>query len=135
VADQNLGVEQNLRLENVRKVRNVGLLAETEEPHDIDLRLDHSEFLALIGASGSGKGMLLNHASQRRDQASAWPCHRRRVSISPADLRVHREGNVMMPMLADRGFPEAEIEQRAGAVRAGQSRPNSSFGCPPSLAP
>jgi hypothetical protein len=42
VADQNLRLEHNLRLENVRKVRNVGLLAETEEPHDIDLRLDHA---------------------------------------------------------------------------------------------
>ena len=38
-----------LRLERVCKAYNVGLPTETEVLHDIDLKLDHGEFLALMG--------------------------------------------------------------------------------------
>ena len=44
--------EEILRLEKVCKAYNVGQSSETEVLHDIDLRLEHGEFLALIGPSG-----------------------------------------------------------------------------------
>ena len=52
--------EEILRLEKVCKAYNVGLPSETEVLHDIDLKLERGEFLALIGPSGSGKSTLLN---------------------------------------------------------------------------
>jgi lipoprotein-releasing system ATP-binding protein len=52
--------EEVLRLEGLRKSYNVGKPTEVEVLHGLDLRLQRSDFAALVGASGSGKSTLLN---------------------------------------------------------------------------
>ena len=49
-----------LRLEALCKSYNIGKPNEVEVLHGIDLRIDRSDFAALIGPSGSGKSTLLN---------------------------------------------------------------------------
>jgi lipoprotein-releasing system ATP-binding protein len=126
--------EEILRLERVCKAYNIGMPSETEVLHDIDLHLERGEFLALIGPSGSGKSTLLNIIGLLDRPTSG------RLLIKGADtgtlddtritsLRGHTIGfvfqyhhlisaftaleNVMMPMLADRGFPSPQMEARA----------------------
>jgi lipoprotein-releasing system ATP-binding protein len=131
--------EEILRLEKVCKAYNVGLSSETEVLHDIDLRLERGEFLALIGPSGSGKSTLLNIVGLLDRPTSGRLTIKGQdiAALGDADithLRGHTIGfvfqyhllisaftakeNVMMPMLADRGFPSAEIEQRAAKLLA-----------------
>jgi lipoprotein-releasing system ATP-binding protein len=107
--------------------------------HDIDLRLERGEFLALIGPSGSGKSTLLNIVGLLDRPTSGRLTIKGQdiAALGDADityLRGHTIGfvfqyhllisaftakeNVMMPMLADRGFPSAEIEQRAAKLLA-----------------
>jgi lipoprotein-releasing system ATP-binding protein len=129
--------EEILRLEKVCKAYNIGQSSETEVLHDIDLRLEHGEFLALMGPSGSGKSTLLNIVGLLDRPTSG------RIVIKGQDtgklgdaeithLRGHTIGfvfqyhllisaftaleNVMMPMLVDRGFASAWIEQRASEL-------------------
>ncbi|MFO7340165.1 MAG: ATP-binding cassette domain-containing protein, partial [Lysobacteraceae bacterium] len=52
--------EEVLRLEGLRKSYNVGQPNEVEVLHGLDLRLEASDFAALVGPSGSGKSTLLN---------------------------------------------------------------------------
>ena len=131
--------EEVLRLEAVKKSFNVGEPAETEVLHGIDLSLSRGEFLALIGPSGSGKSTLLNIIGLL-DRPTAG-----RLTIKGRDtgtlddaaltaLRAHTIGfvfqyhhlisaftaveNVMMPMLAARGFPSADMEARAKQLMA-----------------
>ncbi len=131
--------EEILKLEKVCKAYNVGLPTETEVLHDIDLELDHGEFLALIGPSGSGKSTLLNIVGLLDRPTSGRLVIKGEDTASLGDaaithLRGHTIGfvfqyhllisaftareNVMMPMLVDRGFPSAEIETRASRLLA-----------------
>jgi lipoprotein-releasing system ATP-binding protein len=131
--------EEILRLEQVCKAYNVGLPTETEVLHGIDLKLEHGEFLALIGPSGSGKSTLLNIVGLLDRPTSGRLTIKGQDTAALGDaeithLRGHTIGfvfqyhllisaftakeNVMMPMLADRGFPSAEIEQRAAHLLA-----------------
>ena len=128
-----------LKLEGVRKAYNVGLPTETEVLHGIDLELDHGEFLALIGPSGSGKSTLLNIVGLLDRPTSGRLLIKGRDTALLGDdelthLRGHTIGfvfqhhllisaftareNIMMPMLADRGFPSAEIAARADYLLA-----------------
>ncbi|MBR0764840.1 ABC transporter ATP-binding protein [Bradyrhizobium japonicum] len=126
--------DEILKLEHVCKAYNVGLPTEVEVLHDIDLKLDHGEFLALIGPSGSGKSTLLNIVGLLDRPTSGRLLIKGRDTALLGDnelthLRGHTIGfvfqyhllmsaftareNIMMPMLADRGFPDAETETRA----------------------
>ena len=126
--------EELLRLEKVSTSYNVGLPSETEVLHGVDLRLDRGEFLALIGPSGSGKSTLLNIVGllDRPTSGRILIKGEDTAQLSDAEitaLRGHTIGfvfqyhylisaftaveNVMMPMLADRGFPNRQIEDRA----------------------
>jgi lipoprotein-releasing system ATP-binding protein len=128
-----------LRLEKVCKAYNVGLPTETEVLHDIDLELDHGEFLALMGPSGSGKSTLLNIVGLLDRPTSGRLLIKGQDTAALGDaeitrLRGHTIGfvfqyhllisaftareNVMMPILVDRGFPSAEIEERANRLLA-----------------
>ncbi len=129
--------EEILRLEKVCKSYNVGLPSETEVLHDVDLRLERGEFLALMGPSGSGKSTLLNiiglldrptsgrltikdRDTGRLDDAELTALRGRTIGFV---FQYHylisaftAAENVMMPMLAGRGFPHPEIEARARAL-------------------
>ena len=54
------GGQEVLRLEGLKKSYNIGKPTEVEVLHGLDLRLQRSDFAALVGASGSGKSTLLN---------------------------------------------------------------------------
>jgi lipoprotein-releasing system ATP-binding protein len=131
--------EEILRLENVCKSYNVGLPTEVEVLHDINLSLQHGEFLALMGPSGSGKSTLLNIVGLLDRPTSGRLLIKGHDTSALGDtdithLRGHTIGfvfqyhllisaftareNVMMPMLVDRGFPSPEIEQRATRLLA-----------------
>lgn len=129
--------EPVIRLEQVRKAYQVGLAAETEVLHGIDLRLEAGEFLALVGPSGSGKSTLLNIIGLLDRPTSGL------VAINGHDidalddagithLRGHTIGfifqshllisaftareNVMMPMLVAKSRRDAEMERRSAEL-------------------
>jgi lipoprotein-releasing system ATP-binding protein len=129
--------DEILRLEKVCKAYNIGQPSETEVLHDIDLKLEHGEFLALMGPSGSGKSTLLNIVGLLDRPTSGRLVIKGQDSgaLGDADithLRGHTIGfvfqyhmlisaftareNVMMPMLVNRGFPSADIEKRASEL-------------------
>jgi len=128
-----------LRLEGIRKSYGVGSKTETEVLHGIDLTINKGEFTALIGPSGSGKSTLLNLIGLL-DQPTAG-----RLIITGVDsaklqdaaltrLRATAVGfvfqfhnllqaftaqeNVMLPLLAARGRPDAAMQQRAAELIA-----------------
>ena len=131
--------ETILRLEGVCKSYNVGLPTEVEVLHDIDLTVAHGEFLALIGPSGSGKSTLLNIIGLLDRPTRGRLLIRDQDTATLGDaaitrLRGHTIGfvfqyhhligaftaleNVMMPMLADRGFPDEAMAERAADLMA-----------------
>jgi lipoprotein-releasing system ATP-binding protein len=128
-----------LVLDGVKKAYNAGTPVETEVLHGIDLVLERGEFCALMGPSGSGKSTLLNIIGLLDRPTSG------RLLIEGGDttglddraltrLRGHSIGfvfqyhhllpaftareNVLMPLLVDRGRPDAEMVARADALLA-----------------
>jgi lipoprotein-releasing system ATP-binding protein len=131
--------EEILRLEKVSKAYNVGQSSQTEVLHGIDLKLEHGEFLALMGPSGSGKSTLLNIVGLLDRPTSGRLTIKGRDTGTLGDGEItHLRGstigfvfqshllisaftareNVMIPMLVERGFPNGEIEQRAETLLA-----------------
>jgi lipoprotein-releasing system ATP-binding protein len=128
-----------LRLEGICKSYNVGRPNEVEVLHDIDLTLARGDFVALIGPSGSGKSTLLNIIGLL-DQPTKGRLFIEGHETSKLDdaaitrLRGHSIGfvfqyhylisaftaleNVMMPLLAEHVFPNAEMRARAHALLA-----------------
>ena len=123
-----------LALEQIRKSYNIGTPVESEILHGIDLTMRTGDFLALMGPSGSGKSTLLNIIGLL-DRPSAG-----RLLINGKDTGILGDAeltrlrgktigfifqyhylisaftaqeNVMMPMLVDRGWPDATMEKRA----------------------
>ena len=126
-------------LEGVRKSYNVGLPNETEVLHGIGLRIDAGEFCALMGPSGSGKSTLLNIIGLLDRPTSGQLSIAGNLASGLDDkaltrLRGHTIGfvfqyhhlipafsaleNVMMPLLLERGRPDAAMRGRADALLA-----------------
>jgi lipoprotein-releasing system ATP-binding protein len=127
-----------LRLGGIRKFYLSGE-GELEVLHGIDLTLQRGEFAALIGPSGSGKSTLLNLIGLL-DRPTAGQLFidgeetSKLLESSITKLRGQRIGfvfqhhclipaftaleNVMMPLLVDRGRPDAAMRQRAAELLA-----------------
>lgn len=123
-----------LQLVDVHKSYATGTRVELEVLRGIDLRLRHGEFSALIGPSGSGKSTLLNLIGLL-DKASSGQIFIEGSETSALDdaqlthLRGRSIGfvfqysyllpeftaleNVMMPLLATRGWPDAQMHSTA----------------------
>ncbi len=123
-----------LRLEGAKKSYAVGTPAETEVLHGIDLALGKGEFVALIGPSGSGKSTLLNIMGllDRPSSGKLFITGQETSTLNDdqlTQLRGHAIGfifqshyllpaftaleNVMMPILLERGRPDAAMRERA----------------------
>jgi lipoprotein-releasing system ATP-binding protein len=126
-----------LKVEGV--VKDYGRTVRTRVLHGIDLCVDRAEFAALIGPSGSGKSTLLNllglldRPSEGRivllgqdtgtlDDAALTRFRGRTLGfvfqfhhLLPAFSAIE---NVMMPILSDRGRPDAEMRERAQGLLA-----------------
>jgi lipoprotein-releasing system ATP-binding protein len=129
--------DEVLRLSGVRKVYGEGTPVAAEVLHGIDFVLERGEFCALMGPSGSGKSTLLNIIGLL-DRPSAGEIRIEGRAAGGLDdreltrLRGHRIGfvfqfhhllpaftaleNVLMPMLVDRGRPDAAMRARAAAL-------------------
>jgi lipoprotein-releasing system ATP-binding protein len=128
-----------LKLEGVSKTYNPGTPAEVEVLHQIDLTLQHGEFVALMGPSGSGKSTLLNIIGllDRPSAGRLFIDGQNTADLNDSELttlRGHSIGfvfqshflisaftaleNVMMPMLVDQRFPNRAMRERAHTLLA-----------------
>ena len=123
-----------MRLQGIRKTYGIGSAHATEVLHGIDLTLARGEFAALIGPSGSGKSTLLNIiglldkptagklflTGQEAEHLPDKELTRLRGdaigfvfqfhNLLPAFTAVE---NVMLPLLAAQGRPNAAMRKRA----------------------
>ena len=123
-----------MRLQGIRKTYGIGSAHATEVLHGIDLTLARGEFAALIGPSGSGKSTLLNIiglldkptagklflTGQEAEHLTDKDLTRLRGdaigfvfqfhNLLPAFTAVE---NVMLPLLAAQGRPNAAMRKRA----------------------
>jgi len=127
-------LSETVRLEGVRKSYGVGTRVETEVLHGIDLSLKSGEFAALIGPSGGGKSTMLNliglldRPTQGRiviqgqetgdlDDARLTRLRGRTIGFVFQYHNLLPEftatENVMMPILAASGWPNAGMRQTA----------------------
>jgi lipoprotein-releasing system ATP-binding protein len=128
--------EPVVELAGVRKAYGQGATA-VEVLHGVDLALGHGEFVALMGPSGSGKSTLLNIVGLL-DRPTSGSLRIEGRETSEMDeraltrLRGHVIGfvfqyhhlitafsaaeNVMMPMLLERGRPDAGMGEAATAL-------------------
>jgi lipoprotein-releasing system ATP-binding protein len=131
--------EPVLRLFGLRKSYAAGTAVELEVLHGIDLTLAHGEFAALIGPSGSGKSTLLNLIGllDRPTAGTVWIADSEASRLDDSAitrLRGRTIGfvfqyhnllpeftaleNVMMPLLAARGRPDAAMRETAAGLLA-----------------
>ena len=128
-----------MRLEGLRKSYNIGQANEVEVLHGIDLRLDSSDFAALVGPSGSGKSTLLNQIGlldtpTRGELYLLGKATRDIDDEARTALRGQHLGfvfqfhhlisafsaleNVLMPVMVNQGRPDREAIDRARALLA-----------------
>ena len=126
-----------LRLVDVHKAYAPGTPVELEVLHGVNLVLDHGEFAALIGPSGSGKSTLLNLIglldTPTGGEISINGNETRKLNdLDLTRLRGRSIGfvfqyscllpeftaaeNVLMPLLANRGWPDAAMTKTAEAL-------------------
>jgi lipoprotein-releasing system ATP-binding protein len=131
--------EEVLRLDDVRKSYGIGAPSETEVLHGISLLLSKGEFAALIGPSGSGKSTLLNIIGllDRPTRGKLFITGKDTGALDESQLTRLRGRaigfvfqyhyllsaftaleNVMMPMLLERGHPDAAMQTRARELLA-----------------
>jgi lipoprotein-releasing system ATP-binding protein len=130
-------IQEVLRLDGVRKSYAIGTPAETEVLHGIDITLEKGGFTALIGPSGSGKSTLLNVIGllDRPTSGTLLITGKDTSKLNEAELTRLRGRtigfvfqyhyllsaftaleNVMMPMLLERGHPDAQMRQTATSL-------------------
>ena len=123
-----------LMLEGIRKSYGTGTAHETEVLHGIDLSLARGEFAALIGPSGSGKSTLLNIIGllDKPSQGKLFLVGQEAENLPDRELTQLRAKaigfvfqfhnllpafaavkNVMLPLLAAQGRPNAQMRERA----------------------
>ncbi len=123
-----------VHLQGIHKSFNLGEPNETEVLHGIDLQLQAGEFCAVVGPSGSGKSTLLNLVGllDRPSQGLLQMGGQETTLLDDSQLthlRGHSIGfvfqhhhlinafsaveNVMLPMMADRGFATKAMHDRA----------------------
>ena len=133
------GATPTLRLEGVTKSFAVGKPAEVEVLHGIDLTLHRGEFAALIGPSGSGKSTLLNliglldqptrgrlfiegHETEHLADTALTRLRGRAIGFVFQYHHLLPEftalENVMLPLLAARGFEDATMRAHAADLIA-----------------
>jgi lipoprotein-releasing system ATP-binding protein len=131
--------EPVVALQGVRKSYNLGMPNEAEVLHGVDLVIEPGEFCALMGPSGSGKSTLLNIIGLLDRPSSGQLAIAGNLTSGLDDkaitrLRGHAIGfvfqyhhlipafsareNVMMPMLLERGRPDAAMRGRADELLA-----------------
>jgi lipoprotein-releasing system ATP-binding protein len=124
--------DEVLRLEGVSK--DYGTEVVVRVLHGVDLAVRRGEFAALIGPSGSGKSTLLNLVGllDRPTEGRVWLAGQDTSALDDGALGNYRGRtlgfvfqfhhllpaftaleNVMMPLYADRGWPEPWMEERA----------------------
>jgi len=137
VADAQVVADAVLRLDGVRKSYNLDTPQAVEVLHGIDMTLRRGEFCALIGPSGSGKSTLLNLIGllDRPTGGKLYLQGRETGLLDDATLTRLRgrsigfvfqnhnlisaftaTENVMMPLLLDRGWPDAAMRRAAEAL-------------------
>jgi lipoprotein-releasing system ATP-binding protein len=145
-----------LQLKGIRKAYNVGLPAETEVLHGLDLTIERGEFVALIGPSGSGKSTLLNLIGllDKPTAGELLITGQPTTQLQDRELTLLRAKaigfvfqfhnllpeftaleNVMLPLLAARGRPDeamrlraAELIEQVGLTEVGKHMSNDLSG-------
>ena len=123
-----------LQLKGIRKAYNIGLPAETDVLHGLDLTIARGEFVALIGPSGSGKSTLLNLIGllDKPTAGELLITGQPTTQLQDRELTLLRAKaigfvfqfhnllpeftaleNVMLPLLAARGRPDEAMRLRA----------------------
>ena len=126
-----------LQLKGIRKAYNIGLPAETEVLHGLDLTIERGEFVALIGPSGSGKSTLLNLIGllDKPTAGELLITGQPTTQLQDRELTLLRAKaigfvfqfhnllpeftaleNVMLPLLAARGRPDEAMRLRAAEL-------------------
>lgn len=85
-----------IELTEIRKSYNLGLPSEAEVLHGLNLRVNHGEFVALMGPSGSGKSTLLNIAGLlEHASAGSYRLQGREVNgLNDAELTLLRRSSI-----------------------------------------